>query len=227
MSDDFLYDTRKALGDKILKKIQNSSFCIAGCGGVGSLFAEMLVRTGADDINLIDGDHIERDNLNRTMSFLECDVGKDKLKVDVLKTRLESIVPPDSRLVVRAYPNHLMDEDEREHRPIILSDYVIIAMNTNHARLRCERICQQKRSNNSISIGVEIKPDGEAYYECIWNCKTKKEAINREGYGHGSYASIVMEATAVGFNMLLSDLKNPASDYDYITRKYKNFIPDP
>lgn len=220
--DKFLHDTREALGEEILKKFRDSSFCIAGCGAVGSLFAEMLVRTGARKVSLIDGDHVERANLNRTTAFVECDVGKPK--VEVLKNRLQSIVPDKDCLTIRTRPDHLREDDEEGHALVKSSDFTIIAMDTNWVRLLCEKTCWENR-RRYVSIGIEINPNGEARYQCAWRPKTDPKAKDREGYGHGSYASIVMEATAVGFGMLLSHIKDPDCTNNLIERRYENFIP--
>lgn len=223
--DDFLCETREALGEGILRELQNLSFCIAGCGAVGSLFAEMLVRTGAREINLIDGDYVELANLNCATSFTKYDV--DQLKVEVLEKRLKSIVPAEKRLIVRPRAQHLMKKNDDEgHNLIVSSDVVIIAMNTNRARVLCEHICRDNE-RRYISIGVEINRNGKAYYECAWRPKTNPDAIHKEGYGFGSYASIVMEATSVGFGMLLSHLQDPGCNNIYTNKKYEGFISCP
>ncbi|WP_198934544.1 ThiF family adenylyltransferase, partial [Bathymodiolus thermophilus thioautotrophic gill symbiont] len=46
MTNNLTTSTNLAIGNDLLTKIQNNKFSIVGCGGVGSLFAEMLVRTG-------------------------------------------------------------------------------------------------------------------------------------------------------------------------------------
>lgn len=224
MADELLHDTREALGPKIIKEIHDMSFCIVGCGAVGSLFAEMLVRSGALDIYLIDEDDVERDNLNRTTAFIERDVGKPK--VEVLKGRLESIISDDTSqnlLTVKPHKEFLRREDDESASLIRKSDFVIIAMNENRWRVLCEEICRRE-SIKYISIGVAIGKYGVASYECLWMPITDRRYINQVGYGDGSYASIVMEATAVGFGMLLSHLHNPERKLMRIDKDYKDFI---
>lgn len=91
MSNDLTKKTFPALGEKLMLEFQQRRFCIVGCGGTGALFAEMLVRTGAQKITLIDGDEVNISNLNRVISFVREDA--DKHKVEVLKSRLECINP--------------------------------------------------------------------------------------------------------------------------------------
>lgn len=224
MADELLHDTRKALGPEIMKEINAMSFCIVGCGAVGSLFAEMLVRSGALDIYLIDEDDVERDNLNRTTAFIERDVGKPKVKV--LKGRLESIISDstsENLLTVTAHKEFLRRDDDEAASLIRQSDFVIIAMNENRWRVLCEEICRRENIKY-ISVGVAIGKYGVASYECLWMPKTNRKYINEGGYGVGSYASIVMEATAVGFGMLLSHLHDPERKLMRIDKDYKGFI---
>ena len=61
------------------KKIMKSSICIIGCGGLGTTTAQYLAMTGVGKILLIDFDNIELSNLNRQISFLEADIGKNKV----------------------------------------------------------------------------------------------------------------------------------------------------
>ena len=228
--DNLLARTKLALGEDLTKKISEQVFCIVGCGAVGSLFAEMLVRTGATKFYLIDGDSVERSNLNRSTAFIEADVGKDK--VEVLKKRLMSIVG-SSPINVTTYPNHFrvrIDEQmddiaEKAYGLVTSADVVIIAMDDNKPRIFCENLCS-KKDVKYMSVGVEIKAGGKAFYECSWMLKTPKKMKNEQGYGeHGSYASIVMEATSAGFGMLLNHLLNEESKDGYVCREHDCFIP--
>lgn len=73
-----------------LKKIQDSTIMIVGCGGLGSNIANILIRTGFMKLILIDYDVVELKNLNR-QQYYPCDVGKPK--VEVLKKNLLKINP--------------------------------------------------------------------------------------------------------------------------------------
>ena len=59
----------------------NSSICIIGCGGLGTTTAQYLAMTGITKMVLIDFDKIEMSNLNRQLSFLEKDIGRNKAEV--------------------------------------------------------------------------------------------------------------------------------------------------
>ncbi len=50
---------------KLKNTISSLRFCIIGSGAIGSLFSELLLRLGCDDITLMDKDHVMIGNLSR------------------------------------------------------------------------------------------------------------------------------------------------------------------
>lgn len=68
---------------------------LVGCGGLGTVVAESLLRAGARDLTLIDHDRIEASNLNRWQGGTPADVGKTKARV--LARRLARMAP-DARI---------------------------------------------------------------------------------------------------------------------------------
>ncbi|MGA2402417.1 MAG: ThiF family adenylyltransferase [Syntrophobacteraceae bacterium] len=66
---------------------------IVGAGSVGGMIAEALTRTGFEDIAMIDFDHIERHNLDRSQYATRADVGR--IKVEVLAEHLRSHATSD------------------------------------------------------------------------------------------------------------------------------------
>ena len=75
------------------KKINNSSICIIGCGGLGTSAAQYLSMSGIGKLVLIDHDSIILSNLNRQTLFTEKDIGASKCKVlsEKIKNINESI----------------------------------------------------------------------------------------------------------------------------------------
>ncbi|MFW6160502.1 MAG: HesA/MoeB/ThiF family protein, partial [Acidobacteriota bacterium] len=64
------------IGQKGQKKLSQSSVLIAGCGGLGCLIADFMVRAGIGKITLVDRDVVELDNLHRQILFDEGDAKK-------------------------------------------------------------------------------------------------------------------------------------------------------
>lgn len=230
MNDRFLERTSSALGEELMSEFRQKKFCIVGCGGTGALFAEMLVRTGARKVTLIDGDSVEASNLNRVVGFVRADADICKPKVEVLKSRLESINPAINVTPIDCYLEPMDPDDcdeQRSRNAVCNSNIAIIAVDENRYRIECEKLCQ-KEGIKYLGIGVYVDEIGSAGYECYWGSlgKTPEKKKEAEGYGRGSYAAIVIEATAVAFSMLLHHLSNPDSrDFGCFFKSYKNFVP--
>ena len=219
--------TAKALGDRVMGRLRSLRFCVVGCGGTGANFAEMLVRTGAVRLALIDGAVVKECDLNRVFSFAWNDVGKPK--VDVLKSRLDSIRPG---LEIRALrdcfrkredilDDHLIGQRVRD--AVHDADVVFVATDTNTSRIAIEELCRGKVVGKILSCGVLVDREAGVFeLECNWSPRTPDERADDDGYGPGnaSFASIVHEATSIAFTMLLSHLTCADSGFKSYVRRY-------
>jgi tRNA A37 threonylcarbamoyladenosine dehydratase len=79
----------KVIGKDNLKKLQNKSVLILGCGGVGGYTCEALARSGIGTLILVDFDKVDESNINRQIIALDSTLGK--IKVDVLEKRIKDI----------------------------------------------------------------------------------------------------------------------------------------
>lgn len=78
------------IGEENLKKVRSTKIGIAGAGGLGSNCAMHLVRTGFENLTIVDFDRVEAANLDRQFFFLD-QVGMDK--VEALRVNLCRINP--------------------------------------------------------------------------------------------------------------------------------------
>jgi adenylyltransferase/sulfurtransferase len=69
------------------KKLMNSTVLIVGCGGLGTVVANNLTRSGVGIIKIIDRDVVELNNLQRQILFTEEDIGHPKAEVAAEKLR--------------------------------------------------------------------------------------------------------------------------------------------
>jgi len=74
----------------LIDKMKKHKIGIAGCGGLGSNIAIMLVRAGISNLVLVDYDRVELSNLNRQHFFLD-DIGIHK--TEALINNLKKINP--------------------------------------------------------------------------------------------------------------------------------------
>lgn len=77
MTSDFTR-TIDLIGRTAFEKLQNSSVCVFGCGGVGSYVVEALARSGVGRITIVDNDVVDRSNINRQLIALNSTVGMPK-----------------------------------------------------------------------------------------------------------------------------------------------------
>lgn len=228
--------TTKALGESVMERLRNLSFCIVGCGGTGAGFAEMLVRSGARHLTLIDGSKVKASGLNRVTAFCQEDI--DQPKVQVLKKRLQRI---RTRLCVvplqdsfRSKENLIADYKIGQcvRDSVYNSDVVFIATDSNTSRLAIENLIGERPLDKPamyLSCGVHVdRSSGTYFFECNWSPKTPAEKRDEEGYGpkNASYIAIVQEAVAVSFSMLLSHLQCNESSFKSYSRRYSaSFLP--
>ena len=79
------------IGEENFKKIQAARICVAGIGGVGGYVVENLVRSGIQNLCIIDCDVVDESNINRQIIATKSTVGR--LKVEVMKERVLDINP--------------------------------------------------------------------------------------------------------------------------------------
>lgn len=75
---------------ELYEKLKDRKVGIAGCGGLGSNVAQMLVRSGIRKLVLVDFDRVQESNLNRQFFFKD-QIGQEK--VMALRDNLLKIQP--------------------------------------------------------------------------------------------------------------------------------------
>lgn len=79
----------KVIGEDNFNFISNKKVLVLGLGGVGGYVCEALVRSGINNIIIIDSDKVEESNINRQIIANEDTIGQ--YKVDAMKDRLLKI----------------------------------------------------------------------------------------------------------------------------------------
>lgn len=79
------------IGKENIEKLNDSTVLIIGLGGVGGYALETIVRSGIQNLIIVDADVIESSNLNRQLISLHSNIG-DK-KVDAFEKRILDINP--------------------------------------------------------------------------------------------------------------------------------------
>lgn len=87
---DELFDRQAAaFGHPFVAQLQSLRIAVVGAGGTGSSVVTLLARAGVGEIVVIDGDNLERSNLNRVRGAGASDVGDNKARI--LKRFVDSL----------------------------------------------------------------------------------------------------------------------------------------
>ena len=147
---DKLHRISLLLGNEAIKKLQQSSVMVVGCGAVGSFAIEALARSGVGHIILIDFDNVEESNINRQLFALDSTIGKPK--VEIAKTRIHDINP---NIVVDTFNIFFDDKTNLDIKP----DFVIDAIDSVQSKIALYKWCQQNNIPFVSSMGAARKTD--------------------------------------------------------------------
>lgn len=79
------------IGQEGQKRLQESRVLLIGCGALGCVLADSLVRAGVGYLRIVDRDFVELSNLQRQILYDERDVAEHLPKVIAAKRRLRSV----------------------------------------------------------------------------------------------------------------------------------------
>jgi tRNA A37 threonylcarbamoyladenosine dehydratase len=161
--------TIQLFGREKYERIANAGVLVAGMGGVGSMAAEMLCRSGVGNLTIIDGDTIRPGNLNRQIQATHATLGARK--AEAMGRRLMDI-NPGLQLTV-------LDEFIREERvPEILKggfDYVVDAIDTLSPKINliCHAVNMDLPLASSMGSGGKEDPSQVrvADFGDTYNCR--------------------------------------------------------
>jgi molybdopterin/thiamine biosynthesis adenylyltransferase len=80
-----------SLGQHGQQKLQSASALVCGCGALGTVIANILVRSGVGYVRIVDRDYVEITNLQRQVLFDEADCAADLPKVIAAANKLRQI----------------------------------------------------------------------------------------------------------------------------------------
>ena len=141
------------IGKENLNKIKKLNILLIGIGGVGGYALETLVRSGIENITIIDYDKIDSSNLNRQIITNTNNIGK--LKITEAFNRYKDINP---YLKLKVFPVFL-DKDNIHEIDIKPYDYIIDACDSINTK---ELLINEALKNNIkiiSSMGTAKKMD--------------------------------------------------------------------
>ncbi len=144
----------RLLGEKGLCKLQETRVIVFGVGGVGSWCAECLVRTGIQQLTIVDADTVNITNVNRQLMATTETIGR--MKVEALKERLLTINP---QALITAVARLFTKETAAEFH-LQDYDYIIDAIDSlkDKAQLILEACRTQATLFSSMGAALKIDP---------------------------------------------------------------------
>src|SRR5262245_3935088 len=79
------------VGEAGQKKLLASHVTLCGCGALGTVLANILVRAGVGHVRIVDRDFIEPSNLQRQVLFDEQDIAQNLPKAEAAARKLSAI----------------------------------------------------------------------------------------------------------------------------------------
>ncbi len=116
--------TLQLFGEENAARLRNANVLVVGMGGVGSMAAEMICRSGVGKMSIIDGDTIQPGNINRQIPATHSTL--DQEKAMVMGERLKDINPGLELTVI----NEFVKEDRISEILQEQFDYVVDAIDT-------------------------------------------------------------------------------------------------
>ena len=145
------------IGKEGIEKLHKSRVAVFGIGGVGGYTVDALVRSGVEQIDLIDDDKVCLTNLNRQLIATRKTVGKDK--VDIMRERILEINP---KVTVNVYKTFFLPENA-DTFPFEEYDYVVDAVDTVTAKISLVMKCQETGTPIISCMGAGNKMDASAF----------------------------------------------------------------
>lgn len=140
-------------GDPAMEKLNQTKVIVFGVGGVGSWAADALVRSGIENITIVDRHNVGPTNVNRQLQATCHNVGQPK--VDELKKRLELLNP---RAQISAL-NEIYEGATAEQFNIAQYDYILDCIDSISSKSVLIRQAHELQVTLFSSMGAACKLD--------------------------------------------------------------------
>lgn len=146
--------TISLIGKSNYQKLKQSNILVLGIGGVGGYSVEALVRSGIENITIIDFDKIDISNINRQIISLSNNIGNNK--TEEWKKRILEINP-------NVKVNIINEKISEENIDILFNenyDFIIDACDTVIVKKILIKLCKEKNINliTVCGMGKKLNP---------------------------------------------------------------------
>jgi tRNA A37 threonylcarbamoyladenosine dehydratase len=143
--------TELLLGKSFIEKAFQKRVIIFGIGGVGSWCAESLVRSGINQLTIVDSDRVCVTNVNRQLLATTKTVGK--VKTEVLKERLLEINPKAEITALQK----IYSPETSESFELDTYDYIIDAIDSLSNKVHLIQTATKTKARFFSSMGAALR----------------------------------------------------------------------
>ncbi|MBW4592507.1 MAG: ThiF family adenylyltransferase [Brasilonema angustatum HA4187-MV1] len=153
---DLMFARQQIFGEANQKQLNQLKVALIGCGGIGSIFAELLGRLGVKNWVLIDPDKLETVNLNRMPGATQEMVEQQWHKVHYVKHLIKRIYREGS--CVKTIPTSI--ESELAKPEIATCDLIVVATDNHLSRKTAQELAlKYMRPLVCLGTHIDVKPD--------------------------------------------------------------------
>ncbi|MCI5867527.1 MAG: ThiF family adenylyltransferase [Methanosphaera sp.] len=157
--------------------IKTTPVCIIGCGGLGGMVIEQLIRTGFEKLTIVDEDVFDKTNLNRQLRSNLKTINKSKSQT----TKEHALnINPDAQ--IDAYDIHITEDNIDE---IIKNSTIIIdAVDNVYTRVLISRAAEKQQKTfihsavESTSGQLTIFDKTTPTYEQLFKLKSQDKPLD-------------------------------------------------
>jgi len=177
--------TELMFGKKGMERLSKARVAVFGVGGVGSVVAEALARSGVGAIDVVDSDVISPSNINRQLIAVHSTIGRKK--VEVAAERIRDINP---NCQVTCHDLFFLPASA-DSIDFEAYDYVADCVDTVTAKAEIARRCQHADVRHICAMGAAYKTDPMAFRVADIDdtridplARTLRKILHREGLFH-------------------------------------------
>ena len=146
--------TIQLFGEEKFARLQDANVLVIGMGGVGSMAAEMICRSGVGRMTIIDGDTVQPGNINRQILATHSSLNRGK--AELMGERLKDINPGLELTVI----DEFIEEDRIPEILRTPYDYVVDAIDTFSPKIYLiyHTVKQGLKLASSMGSGGKVDP---------------------------------------------------------------------
>lgn len=145
--------TRLIIEEPYFNLVQQKVVCVIGLGGVGATCVESLIRTGIENLVIVDHDKIELSNLNRQIQSSQLTLGLHK--TTALKNKMLEINPKAKITTITDFLDTHNFDLLKQHKV----DFVVDAIDSLDAKINLIEYCVKNKITIISSCGMGNRKD--------------------------------------------------------------------